>query len=258
MSSEPGPADYFDSRVAAYDEVYDACHPDGYLLRARLAAVLDLAGLGPGESLDAGMGPGRLCAELVGRGWTVSGVDGSEEMVAAARARIPDARDRLLCGPIESLPFANESFDLVTATGVLEYADLPRALAELARVTRPGGRSIVSYPNPRAVYGIWKTRLWYPLVRTGKRISRRRDPSMPRGGSELPPRRFIDALERAGWEPRTSVYTGYLPLVTPLERLVPSTSVRLGEWLERRNGRGRAALATQVVYESRRGAAVGS
>ena len=64
---------------------------------------------------------------------------------------------------IESLPFADGSFDAVLATGVLEYSELERALPELARVLRPGGLAVVSYPNPRNLYGLWKTRAWYRL-----------------------------------------------------------------------------------------------
>src|SRR5690242_2504292 len=140
------------------------------MLRTRMAAVLRRSGDGPGAALDAGMGPGRQWVALAARGWTVSGVDASEEMVDAARARLPEAHDRLLVAPIEALPFADDSFDLVTATGVLEYAAVPAALAEIARVLRPGGRAVVSYPNPRAVFGMWKTRAWYPAVRAGKRV----------------------------------------------------------------------------------------
>ena len=68
------------------------------------------------------------------------GVDASAEMVALARERLPDARDRLAQGSVEELPFEDASFDAVAATGVLEYADVPRALGELARVLRPGDR----------------------------------------------------------------------------------------------------------------------
>ena len=70
----------------------------------------------------------------------MSGVDLSPAMVAAARRRLPELADRLVEGPIEQLPFDTESFDAVAATGVLEYAtrDLPGAVAELARVLRPG------------------------------------------------------------------------------------------------------------------------
>ena len=135
MTARPGAATYFGGRTTLYDSHYDAANADGHSLRARLAVALRLLGGGPGTALDAGMGPGRLCAELATLGWTVSGIDASAEMVDAARLRLPDAADRLLRAEIEQLPFEDESFDRVAATGVLEYADVPRALAELARVS---------------------------------------------------------------------------------------------------------------------------
>ena len=66
---------FFDATSARYDRAYDAQTADGHALRARMAAVLRLVGEGPGDALDAGMGPGRLCAELESRGWTAHGVD---------------------------------------------------------------------------------------------------------------------------------------------------------------------------------------
>ena len=98
--------------------------------------------------LDAGMGPGRLTAELDKRGWTVWGVDGSANMVSLARARVPKAADRLLEARIERLPFGDDRFDAVVSTGVLGYVDdLEVALRELARVLRPGGRLVFSVGN---------------------------------------------------------------------------------------------------------------
>jgi 2-polyprenyl-3-methyl-5-hydroxy-6-metoxy-1,4-benzoquinol methylase len=244
-------AEYFGDRVAHYDSRYDSNDADGHALRARLDAVNVLVGTGTGELLDAGMGPGRLCRDLAARGWRVSGVDASVEMVEVARARLPEEGGRFHCARIEALPFDAESFDVVTATGVLEYADVPAALGELRRVLRPGGRAVVSYPNPHAIYGIWKTRLWYPLVRVAKRILRRPNPQMPHGAGELPPPVFRAALGRAGLEPVATVYTSYLPVITPFDRMLPRTTARLGRRLEGRGGVLGSLIATQVVYEAR-------
>src|SRR5215218_8715189 len=148
MTSRPDAATYFGGRTTLYDSRYDAANAEGHALRARLAVVLQCLGSGPGDVLDAGMGPGRLCSELALRDWTVSGIDASEEMVAMARARLPARVPALVHAEIELLPFADESFDAVAATGVLEYADVSRSLAELARVLRPSGIAVVSYPNP--------------------------------------------------------------------------------------------------------------
>jgi SAM-dependent methyltransferase len=253
MSASRAAADYFSDRAGSYDGAYDRRTADGYALRSRMVAVVDLVGNGPGELLDAGMGPGRLCAELAGHGWTVSGVDAASDMVELARARLPEAHDRLRCATIESLPFPDASFDVVTATGVLEYSDVRRALQEFARVLRPGGRVVVSYPNPRALYGIWKTRLWYPLVRTTKRLLRRPNAQMPHGAGELPATRFVAALAAAGLETTGLVHTSYLSVPAPLDRLFPRVTIGIGRRLERGGSRTAALFATQIVYDARLG-----
>lgn len=250
-------ADYFGGWVDGYDRRYDARDADGHALRARLRVTLRLVGDGPGAILDAGMGPGRLCAELARRGFTVSGVDAAPEMVSAARERLPDAADRLVCAPIESLPFPDASFDAVVATGVLEYASLPAALAELARMLRPGGTAVVSYPNPHALYGIWKSRLWYPGVRAGKRILRRGDRRFPRGGATIPPSRFTGLLEQSGLRPEQAVHTSYLVFPTPLDAALPALTVRVGERLEGAGPGLARVLATQIVYRARKPALSG-
>jgi SAM-dependent methyltransferase len=252
MSAAPRAAQYFGGWVATYDGAYDLRNADGHALRSRMTMVVRRVGPGPGALLDAGMGAGRLCEQLAANGWTVSGVDASIEMVEAARARLAVAPESLACAAIERLPFADESFDVVTATGVLEYSDVPAALAELRRVLRPGGRAVVSYPNPHAVYGIWKTRLWYPIIRLARRLARHPHPDMPRGAGQLPPEAFRTALGRAGLVPGRFDYTSFLALVTPLERVLPGLTVRIGERLEGRGGFVGRLVGTQIVYEARR------
>jgi SAM-dependent methyltransferase len=242
----------FDERAQAYDRAYDAPGSDGYALRARLAVLLDLAGQGTGDALDAGMGPGRLVGELAARGWRPSGVDAAPQMVAVARRRTPEAEDRLVVGAIEALPFPDEAFDLVVASGVLEYAELDRALRELARVLRSGGRAVVSYPNPRAVYGIWKTRVYSRAVRAAKRVAGHPPHALPRGGENVLPERFQQRLAEAGLELERVVPTSFLLIPSPLELLLPRTAERLGRRFEDRTGRVARLWATQVVFAGRK------
>ena len=247
MSSEA--ARFFGERVEWYDSGYDRLSSNGHAARARLQATVELVGPGPGSLLDAGMGPGRLVAELAGRGWLVSGIDAAEEMVEAARARLPEAADRLLLGAIESLPFGDATFDTVTATGVLEYSNVPRALAELDRVLRPGGRAVVSYPNPHAFYAIWKGQVYYRLVRAVKRAVRMGDSNRPRGAGSIPPDRFRRLLADAGLAPFTTRFSSFLAVPSPLDTALGRTSARVGRALE---GRAPSWLATQVLYCARK------
>jgi demethylmenaquinone methyltransferase/2-methoxy-6-polyprenyl-1,4-benzoquinol methylase len=92
-----------------------------------------------GRVLDVATGTGLVAAELVRRGFEVTGVDQSAEMLAVARRRFGDTVE-LVEASAQALPFADERFDHLTVTYLLRYVDDPGAtLAELARVVRPGG-----------------------------------------------------------------------------------------------------------------------
>lgn len=92
-----------------------------------------------GHVLDVATGTGLVAAELLRRGYGVTGVDQSPEMLAVARQRFGD-RVELVEASAEALPFPDSSFDHVTFTYLLRYVGDPGAtLAELARTARPGG-----------------------------------------------------------------------------------------------------------------------
>ncbi len=108
--------------------------------RRRLDAILDRylpSAPGP-RLLDVGCGTGHYLSRLQQRGFEVAGIDGSEEMLARARESNPAADLRL--ADVEALPFPDGQFDVVVSIEVLRYLADPRgALAEMARVLRPGG-----------------------------------------------------------------------------------------------------------------------
>ncbi|HWQ23040.1 MAG TPA: class I SAM-dependent methyltransferase [Gaiellaceae bacterium] len=202
----------FDAQGEWYDRQYDAWSASGRVLRARLQAVLDLLGEGQGDVLDAGMGSGRLCAELDRRGWTVTGIDASARMVELARSRLPHLAARLRQARLESLPFADRSFDAVVATGVLEYVDdLGRGLGELARVLRPSGSAVLSFPDYWTPHNLWRLRVVYPLVRTAKAVVPVGRPAPPPRRRLLVLRRFEEELEAAGLTVAASVPIGARP-----------------------------------------------
>lgn len=97
--------------------------------------------------LDLGTGTGRLLELFAPLYARAIGLDASSDMLAVARAnldraRISNAQVRL--GDINHLPFVPNSFDVVTIHQVLHYLDEPeRAIAEAARVLRPGGRLLI-------------------------------------------------------------------------------------------------------------------
>ena len=92
-----------------------------------------------GHVLDVATGTGLVAAELLRRGFRVTGVDQSAEMLAVANRRF-DGDVRLVEASADSLPFPDSSFDHLTFTYLLRYVDDPGAtLEELARVVKPGG-----------------------------------------------------------------------------------------------------------------------
>ncbi len=233
---------FFDAESARYDAAYDARGSRGRLLRARLACTLDLVGDGPGTALDVGMGAGRLLADLHSRSWTVSGIDISDEMVELARRRLPERRDSLVQADCGLLPFDDSGFDVVVATGVLEYAtDLPQALSELARVVRPGGRVVVSFPAFTSPRSLGLRYLWYPAVRGVKRIlpTGRPTPRRPRHVSSVGTlRRHLEELGLT------------VDSVIPVTSRHPS---RVGRRNDGRVGRLERVLAAQYVVAARSG-----
>jgi demethylmenaquinone methyltransferase/2-methoxy-6-polyprenyl-1,4-benzoquinol methylase len=92
-----------------------------------------------GHVLDVATGTGLVAAELLRRGYGVTAVDQSPGMLDVARRRFGDTVE-LVEASAENLPFEDATFDHLTATYLLRYvADPGATVAELARVTRPGG-----------------------------------------------------------------------------------------------------------------------
>ena len=105
------------------------------------AQLADLAGIEAGQRvIDVGCGPGALTAELVRRldANAVAAVDPSEQFVEAVRTRHPGVDVQLASA--EDLPFGDDEFDAALAQLVVHFmADPVAGLAEMRRVTRPGG-----------------------------------------------------------------------------------------------------------------------
>jgi SAM-dependent methyltransferase len=125
----------FDVAATAYDRFMGR-------FSGPLAGVFaDAAGVRPGvRALDVGCGPGALTSVLVQRLGVehVSAVDPSPPFVEAVRSRLPGVD--VTAGSAESLKFADDSFDVTLAQLVVHFmADPVSGLAEMARVTSPGG-----------------------------------------------------------------------------------------------------------------------
>lgn len=102
-------------------------------------AVMDRAGAAQGRRLlDVGCGAGGAMVAARERGAIVAGLDAAAAMVDIARNRLPDAV--IETGEMEALPFADESFDVVTGLNAFQFAgDMVNALREARRVLRDEG-----------------------------------------------------------------------------------------------------------------------
>lgn len=105
----------------------------------------------PPRILDVGCGTGANLEMLAQFGET-EGVDVSEDALAFCRARgLSDVK----LGAAEQLPYADASFDLVTALDVVEHLDDDAAgLSEMRRVLRPGGRALLFVPAFMWLWGV--------------------------------------------------------------------------------------------------------
>ncbi len=101
--------------------------------------------------LDIGAGTARFSHPLSTMGWSISALDGSQEMLDIVAERIPDAACHLgrLGAPLR---FEDQSFDAVIAMRVVKYvSDTSAAIAEMSRVVRLGGHVIFDVPNGQSL-----------------------------------------------------------------------------------------------------------
>src|SRR4051812_24000835 len=143
-------ADEFDAKMNKYE------------VGKRLRLIFDgaLAGeeLTGRRLLDAGCGTGLFSQVAVERGAEVTSLDIGERLLEQVANKCDTER---VVGSVETLPFEDESFDYVVCTEVIEHTVHPdRAVSELARVLRYGGKVVVTTPN----------RVWHPAIRLATKL----------------------------------------------------------------------------------------
>jgi ubiquinone/menaquinone biosynthesis C-methylase UbiE len=130
---------YYDTEAARYDETR------GGVERARAAAAAVAALVAPeGLLVDVAGGTGIVSAELAALGWSVLVADRSHGMLRLAAGRLPG---RVVRAAADRLPLPDGCADTVTMIWLLHLLDVPtadRAIAEAARVLRPGGHLVAT------------------------------------------------------------------------------------------------------------------
>jgi SAM-dependent methyltransferase len=183
----------------------------GPLTAQSAEATLDAAGVTPGcKVLDVCTGHGVLALAASKRAAKVCAVDIAEAMIAAARRNAPAAE--CLQSDAQDLPYADNTFDaVICGYGISHIPEANRALAEMRRVLRPGGRVAISVwerPSPNNGFG---------LVMGAIREHGRFDVPLPQGPD------FFQFGDQEGLKAALAqtdfidINTALIPLVFPLE-----------------------------------------
>lgn len=154
-------ADHFSKKTEYWDVVYNPNNPatgrsliQQVNMTRRKAVTLSFISKyqesNKGIILDIGCGAGVLMSEILEMGHDVKGVDISEKMVETVNTKLKAKNNSPICfnAAVESLPFPNNYFDVITCLGVFEYLLYPeKGLDEIYRVLKNNGILIISAPN---------------------------------------------------------------------------------------------------------------
>jgi SAM-dependent methyltransferase len=149
-------ASYFQAAAQTWHTMYVRKDVWGCIHQQRLAtfmAWVDKLGLPPGTRVfDSGCGAGMATVALAQRGYFVDSIDVAPSMIEFTRRNVTQAgvgtRVNANVGDIYNISFPDQSFDLVLSIGVIPWLQSPgRAIAELARVTKPGGYLLFTADN---------------------------------------------------------------------------------------------------------------
>jgi ubiquinone/menaquinone biosynthesis C-methylase UbiE len=145
---------YYDAFSKKYEQRRGDNEPGGYheLLDELESEFVRRFGSGR-EVLEVGCGTGLVLSRIQSFAKHATGVDLSPGMLERAKSR----GLKVVEGSATALPFDDQSFDVTCSFKVLAHVpDIERALAEMARVTRPGGHVIAEFYNPFSLRGVLK------------------------------------------------------------------------------------------------------
>lgn len=219
----------FDAWALDYDH-YRPTYPqtlfDHIATRLALAANPDVA--------DLGAGTGKAARQMARRGWRVVAVEPGEGMLDVLRARAADEgldiQARL--APAEDTGLPGSSVDLVTAAQAFHWFDKPRAVREMARITRPGGGAAVvwnSLAEQRSEFLADYTKLLEGYV-PADHVDKRTPGEESTAPADLSQGGYFDVYERVEipHERRLSAdeYLGYVFTASQIRLFVPADRQR--------------------------------
>ena len=183
--------DVWHERIHTADPAHEDASSPWYVLVSEY--VGPVAGL---KVLEVACGRGGFVRKLAREGAQVTGCDFSASALSAAASKLAAAADLprsavLVQGDAQCLPFASNTFDLVISCETIEHLpQVQEALVEMHRVTRPGGKLLLTTPNYANFMGL------YDLYARVRHPGRRDDQPFDRRQWFAQVRRWI---RRAGW-----------------------------------------------------------
>jgi ubiquinone/menaquinone biosynthesis C-methylase UbiE len=160
---------YYDEFARGYERHRRPNDPHGYhaLVDELEIALVERYGRGK-DVLECGCGTGLLLERFVRFARSARGMDLSPGMLAKAKERGLDVQE----GSITSLPYDDASFDVTCSFKVLAHVpQIGKALAEMARVTRPGGVILAEFYNPLSLRSLAKRALPAGKISEGRKES---------------------------------------------------------------------------------------
>lgn len=145
---------YYDEFSKTYERHRRPNHGDGYHALVDDLEVELCARYGTGKDvLECGCGTGLILERIQEHARRAAGIDLSPGMLELARSRGLEVQE----GSVTDLPFPDATFDVTCSFKVLAHVpDIGKALAEMARVTRPGGVILAEFYNPYSLRGLAK------------------------------------------------------------------------------------------------------
>lgn len=229
------PGDFFNKDADSYLAEYSKGTPEGFSFRERKRLTLGiLRNIQDKNILDIGSGPGIIIEELLNRGAKITAIDIAPNMIELLKSRFKHKNLVAKTGNIENIDSPDNSYDYVTALGVLEYLETDeKALSEIKRVLKKNGEAIASFPNYYSPWRIWNRILlatfglpWRLLKNlTGENPH-------PIKHQEYTKKQIVEIIENSGL--KIIKITGYNFKVTPLpfDRLFPQLTIKLADKLK--------------------------